>query len=61
MLSLYFGFKTYGANALGGGVGSLVTDLLNYVDDPDAELEDLLENRYNWFFLQYFKQVLAGL
>ena len=37
-----------------------VTDLLNYVDDPDAELEDLLENRYNWFFLQYFKQVLAG-
>ena len=38
-----------------------VTDLLNYVDDPDAELEDFLENRYNWFFLQYFKQVLAGL
>ncbi len=53
-------FKTYGANALGGGVGSLVTDLLNYIDDPDAELEDLLENRYNWYFSAAFQTIIGG-
>ncbi len=53
-------FNPYASNALGGGLGSLVTDFLNNLDKPDAEWKDFFNNSPNWILSAMTQSGIGG-
>ena len=53
-------FNPYASNALGGGLGSLVTDFLNNLDKPDAKWKDFFNNSPNWILSAMTQSGIGG-